>query len=101
MSKIFDDFRSFSAAGVDYFLTANQGAARKYSSFDEVIKVGNITLDTSDFTDIGNLQSASSLGRLQVSFSIGDTERDGKIDELYAFGGRSFGQEWYYRSIGV
>jgi hypothetical protein len=35
------------------------------------------------------LQSEAKMGRLNI-ISLGDANKDGKYEELYAFGGRSF-----------
>ena len=85
-----DGIASFSKGGVDYFITANEGAARKYTGFDEGERVSNLSLDTTDFNNIGSLQTAAAIGRLKVSKAFGDTEKDGNMDSLYCFGGRSF-----------
>jgi hypothetical protein len=36
------------------------------------------------------LQSEAKMGRLNIISTLGDANKDGKYEELYAFGGRSF-----------
>jgi len=85
-----DGIASFSTDGVDYFLTANEGAARSYTGFDEEERVSNLTLDPGNFSNIGSLQAAASIGRLKVSNAFGDTDKDGNMDSLFCYGARSF-----------
>ena len=85
-----DGIAGFSTGGVDYFLTANEGAARSYTGFDEEDRVSNLILDPGNFSNIGSLQAAASIGRLKVSNAFGDTDKDGNMDSLFCYGARSF-----------
>jgi hypothetical protein len=85
-----DGIAGFSTGGVDYFLTANEGAARKYAGFDEEDRVSNIAMDPGDFSNIASLQASASIGRLKVSKVFGDTDQDGNMDSLFCYGTRSF-----------
>jgi 2',3'-cyclic-nucleotide 2'-phosphodiesterase/3'-nucleotidase/5'-nucleotidase len=73
-----------------YFLVANEGDSRDYDSFSEEARVADLTLDSTAFPNMRELQQASALGRLKVTTTLGDTDNDGDFDALYAFGGRSF-----------
>jgi len=85
-----DGMAAFSKGGMDYFITANEGAARKYSAFNEEKRVSNLLLDTNDFSNISYLQGPTTIGRLKVTTVFGDTEQDGDMNSLYCYGGRSF-----------
>jgi len=80
-----DSIVSFEAGGDLYLLTANEGDSR-----DEMVDVSTLELDPADFTDAPNLKAQANLGMLNVSGWEGDLDGDGKIDRLYAYGGRSF-----------
>ncbi|WGF87791.1 phytase [Marinivivus vitaminiproducens] len=81
-----DGIVSFEIGGETYFATANEGDGRGDApEFDEA-RVGDLLeeglIDPSVDTD--------GLERLAVSAVDGDTDSDGDIDVLNAFGGRSF-----------
>jgi 2',3'-cyclic-nucleotide 2'-phosphodiesterase/3'-nucleotidase/5'-nucleotidase len=46
-------------------------------------------LDPTAFPNAAELQSASQIGRLNVTSELGDADGDGDYDQLYAFGARS------------
>lgn len=71
--------------GVTYLLTANEGDAR-----DEDVRIADVILDPTAFPDAEALQADEELGRLNISSIDGDTDGDGDIDVLYAYGSRSF-----------
>ena len=91
-----DAIASYDAYGRTFYVTANEGDAR-----DEDDRVGDLAedgkldknlfdqlladelIDEDPDTDIG-------LERLEVSTIDGDTDGDGDIDELFAYGARSF-----------
>ncbi|MEO5343660.1 MAG: choice-of-anchor I family protein, partial [Gammaproteobacteria bacterium SHHR-1] len=80
----------FSVAGTDYYLFANEGDSRDYDGFSEEARVKDLTLDPTRFADAASLQADDQLGRLQVSTEGGaDSDGDGDIDQLLAYGGRS------------
>lgn len=91
-----DGIAGFSQNGQQFYVTANEGDARQdWPGFAEEVTVGNATIDP-DF-DLA-LQAAhgadyksnnDKLNRLLVS-TTGDTDGDGDLDQLLAFGGRSF-----------
>lgn len=78
--------------GGRYVLTANEGDAREYAGFSETVRLGDASyvLDPTAFPQAALLKSNNALGRLNVTKSTGDTDGDGDIDQIHAFGGRSF-----------
>ena len=78
--------------GGRYVLTANEGDAREYTGFSEVVRLGDASyvLDPIAYPQAALLKSNNALGRLNVTKSTGDTDGDGDIDQIHAFGGRSF-----------
>lgn len=68
-----------------YYVTANEGDAR-----DEDARVSDLAADGLLDPALLPLASDDELGRLEVSTIDGDTDGDGLIDQLVAYGGRSF-----------
>jgi len=86
-----DGMAFYTVNGNDYFLTANEGAARKYfPGFSEEVRVADLSLNPANFNDIFLLQNETNLGRLNVTSSFGDIGEDGVMEKLYSYGGRSF-----------
>jgi len=87
-----DGVQAFQVRGRTYLVTANEGDAREYAAFSELTRV-------KDLVSSGRLDPLSAafahaadaaLGRLRVTTATGDTDNDGDIDVLHAFGARSF-----------
>ena len=76
--------------GVEYLLTANEGDARDYDGFSEEVRVRDLVLDPTVFPDAAIIQSDSLLGRLKTTTKMGDWDNDGKYEEIYSYGARSF-----------
>lgn len=78
--------------GVPYLFTANEGDAREYDGFSEVLRVKNkdVKLDATVFPNATTLKTDAQLGRLNITTTLGDIDGDGDLDELYSFGARSF-----------
>ncbi len=85
-----DAITTYQAGGMTYLVTANEGDARDYAGFSEEVRIEDLTLDTSVFTDAATLQAEANLGRLRVTNTLGDTDDDNAFEELYAYGARSF-----------
>ncbi len=87
-----DGMTHFSVGGVDYLITANEGDARQYGSYDEEATVGAATysLDPVVFPYASIMKNNAALGKLKCTNTLGDTDGDGDFDEIYTFGGRSF-----------
>lgn len=85
-----DSIVSFTVGGIPYVLTANEGDARDYDGFSEEERLEDVDLDPTTFPDAANLQLPENLGRLNITTATGDDEPDGDLDEIYAYGARSF-----------
>lgn len=85
-----DAIASFHAKGDEYLITANEGDAREYTAFDEQTRVGSVTLDLVAFPNGATLKATANLGRLRITKTLGDSNHDGKYEQLYSFGARSF-----------
>jgi VCBS repeat-containing protein len=83
-----DAIATFSVGGVTYFITANEGDARV--ELDDEANLKDVVLDATAYPNAAALQDNSTgLGRLRVRQDLGDTDGDGDIDQIYAYGGRS------------
>jgi YVTN family beta-propeller protein len=85
-----DAISYFSVNGNGYYITANEGDAREYTAFDEQARVSTLNLDATAFPNAASLKLPANLGRLRVTSTLGDTDKDGDYDVLYGFGGRGF-----------
>ena len=91
-----DAIASFSVGGQTYYITANEGDDRNdFIAGDEPIRVsaGGYDLDDATFPNEAALKANTGIGRLNVSNLPGlrgDTDGDGDIDQIIAYGGRSF-----------
>ncbi len=85
-----DAIASFSINGTVYLISANEGDSRDYDAFSEEDRVEDITLDETAFSDAATLQMKENLGRLKITTTLGDTDKDGDFDQLYSYGTRSF-----------
>ncbi|HHP7231070.1 MAG TPA: choice-of-anchor I family protein [Xenococcaceae cyanobacterium] len=85
-----DAIASYQANGETYYITANEGDARDYDGFSEEVRVADLVLDPTAFPNGSELQQAENLGRLLTTTTLGDTDGDGDVEEIYSYGGRSF-----------
>ena len=85
-----DAIASYTVNGNTYYVTANEGDAREYDTFEEEVDLEDLMLDTSVFSNQSFLEIEENLGKLTFTNTIGDIDNDGEFEELYAFGGRSF-----------
>jgi len=77
--------------GTPYLFTANEGDSRDYPPFySEEKRVKEITMDAAAFPNAAVLRTDANIGRLKITNSMGDTDKDGDYDVLYSFGSRSF-----------
>jgi DNA-binding beta-propeller fold protein YncE len=77
---------------IPYLFTANEGDAREYSGYSEILRVksNSVILDAAKFPTATTLKQDLNLGRLNITTALGDTDGDGDFDELYSYGSRSF-----------
>ncbi|NES79715.1 MULTISPECIES: choice-of-anchor I family protein [unclassified Okeania] len=87
-----DEIASYTVGGKTYLVTANEGDSRFYRGFDEEVELraNSLPLDPNAFPDADILRQEGTIGRLEITNSLGDTDGDRDFDELYVFGGRSF-----------
>lgn len=85
-----DAMVAFESNGSFYVATANEGDSRDYDGFSEEDRVKDIVLDSVAFPNYADLQDQDSLGRMNITTTLGDTDNDGEYEELYAYGARSF-----------
>jgi hypothetical protein len=91
-----DAIDSYQSAGQTFYVIANEGDDRDdFLASDETIRVGSgsYDLDNTLFPNETALKNNGQLGRLTVSNAAGlrgDTDGDGDIDQILAYGGRSF-----------
>lgn len=88
-----DAVAAYRVAGQEYLVLANEGDARDYECFGEETRVGDLELDPTIFPNAAALQEDAELGRLRTTEAGGtlaDTDGDGDVDRILAFGSRSF-----------
>ncbi|MCS6988690.1 MAG: T9SS type A sorting domain-containing protein [Chloroherpetonaceae bacterium] len=87
-----DAIAAFRVGNQKFLVTANEGDAREYDGFNEMIRVGNAAyvLDPVTFPNAATLKNNNNLGRLNVTTAIGDTTPSGARTAIYAIGARSF-----------
>ena len=93
-----DGIASYEVEEESYIVTANEGDSRDYDGFSEEVSVEDLELDPEAFDfdridgidSVEQLQDEENLGSLHVTNQLGDIDGDGKFEEIYAFGGRSF-----------
>jgi len=85
-----DAIAAYTVDDTTYLVTANEGDARDYDGYSEEKRLGDLVLDATVFPDAAELQRAENLGRLRVSTASADTNGDGLVDRIAAYGGRSF-----------
>jgi DNA-binding beta-propeller fold protein YncE len=99
-----DALAVYEVGGETYYVTANEGDDRgdadedatgdavRLKDLDEVISFGRNGLDLdASITDASpNIADDDQLGRLTISSIDGDIDGDGDIDQIHAYGSRSF-----------
>ncbi len=85
-----DAIAVYEQGGAPFLFTANEGDAREYDAFEEAARVKSLTLDPAAFPNAADLQKEAQLGRLNITTTLGDANKDGKYEALYSFGARSF-----------
>lgn len=85
-----DAIASYSVNGNTYIVTANEGDAREYDTFEEEVNIEDIVLDASVFPNQDFLELDENLGKIKITSEFGDIDNDGEYEEIHVFGGRSF-----------
>ncbi|MCW5519567.1 choice-of-anchor I family protein [Aureitalea sp. L0-47] len=87
-----DAIAFYEVGGTGYIVTANEGDAREYDTYEEERKIddGDYTLDGSVFSNIDILELETNLAEINVTNASGDIDNDGEFEEIHVFGGRSF-----------
>lgn len=85
-----DTLAVHSINGQLYLIGANEGDARDWKAWSEETRVSQLKLDPDAYPDAVDLQRPEKLGRLRTSTVAGDSNGDGLVDQIYAFGARSF-----------
>jgi 2',3'-cyclic-nucleotide 2'-phosphodiesterase (5'-nucleotidase family) len=88
-----DGIATFAYEGKTYLVTANEGDASEWGSYNDVARLKDVNLDASSFggdANVAALKADAELGRLNVSVADGDTDGDGDIDVIHTLGARSF-----------
>lgn len=85
-----DSIAAYEFEGQTYVVTANEGDSRDYDGFSEEVRVDDLILDASILAAYPGIQDDEQLGRLKTTTVNGDTDNDGDVDQIYAYGGRSF-----------
>jgi hypothetical protein len=90
-----DGIGSYRYALKNYFITVNEGRARDSVGYSEKVRAVELGTNPNPAIDGSNpsftaASDNSQLGQLTVSNAYGDTDNDTDIDEITAFGARSF-----------
>ncbi len=85
-----DAIAHFSINGNPFIISANEGDAREYDTFAEVVRVSALNLDPTIFPNASYLKINTNAGRLNATSATGDLDNDGDIDEIHVLGARSF-----------
>lgn len=85
-----DSIANYRINGKDFIVTANEGDARDYGGFSEEKRLGNAALSRQLLDSNPDIINKKNLGRLKITTENGDIDGDGKIDQLYSYGARSF-----------
>lgn len=85
-----DAIASYSVAGTTYFITANEGDQRVIGGADNAADVARLSdVPNARLTpELQALKANPAYARLNVLLQTGDTDGDGRIDQLNTLGGR-------------
>jgi hypothetical protein len=87
-----DAIASYRVGPRTYLVTANEGDAREYTTYEEAVRIGSssVVLDPVKFPNAAVLKNNANLGRLNISRASGRNPVTGLYEDLFAFGTRSF-----------
>lgn len=85
-----DSLASFTTNGSTYFVTANEGDQRVIGGTDNTADVARLSaVPNSKLTpELQALKADPAYARLNILLQVGDTDNDGRIDQLHTLGGR-------------
>lgn len=85
-----DAITSYKMNGKTYVITANEGDAREYNPFEEEARVkdNSYKLDPTAFPEGDLYKEDYTMGRINATTTLGDTDNDGDFDIIYTFGTR-------------
>jgi 2',3'-cyclic-nucleotide 2'-phosphodiesterase/3'-nucleotidase/5'-nucleotidase len=84
-----DGIDAYEANGQLYLVTANEGDVREYDGYSEAGELGETPVDEA-FPNADTIITEAGILGLEVVTSLGDTDGDGDLDQLYLPGARSF-----------
>lgn len=89
-----DALAAYDVEDEKFLVTANEGDARSYDGFSEEERFGDVELCPEfpdyDGMDAEELQEDENLGRLNITTVNGFDDERGCVQEIHAYGGRSF-----------
>lgn len=89
-----DAIDTYSIGDKTYIVTANEGDAREWGDFSDVMNFKDVQVDTTKYTSFAchelDCSDEKALGKLDFSSVMGDANNDGVYETLYSFGARSF-----------
>lgn len=85
-----DGIATYMANDKTYIVTANEGDSRDYEGYSEEVRVKDLELNPDYYANATELQKDSDLGRLKTTTANGDYNGDGKYEQIYSYGARSF-----------
>jgi hypothetical protein len=85
-----DGITAMQSSGSTWLLTANEGDSRAYGGLNEEVRLRSANRDAAWDAANPGASFDSNLGRLNLTKYSGDTDGDGDLDVMYAYGARSF-----------
>ncbi len=82
----------YNVGSTGYIVTANEGDAREYDTYEEERKLddSDYNLDPAVFPNALILELENNLGDINISNASGNTDGDPEFEEIHVYGGRSF-----------
>ena len=85
-----DAITAINIDGVEYVISANEGDSRDYDGYSEEVRLDDLVLDETVYPSTGDFLNEINLGRLKTTTTLGDENKDGKVEQIYSYGARSF-----------